>query len=67
MQECVACGGPGCNLGTAGAINCCVGDIRNSSKICSSDEDVGCKIPKGKQKNVDNFFHHRNGQSLKIM
>ena len=47
MQECVACGGTGCNLGTAGAINCCVGDIRNSSKICSSDEDVGCKIPKG--------------------
>ena len=47
MQECVACGGEGCQLGPAGAINCCVGDIRNSSKICSSDEDVGCKIPKG--------------------
>lgn len=47
MQECVACGGPECNLGPIGAINCCVGDIRNSSKICSSDEDVGCKIPKG--------------------
>ena len=66
MQECVACGGEGCQLGPAGAINCCLGDIRNSSKICSSDEDVGCKIPKGK-KNVEYFFHHRNGQSLKKM
>ena len=56
MQECVACGGTGCNLGTAGAINCCVGDIRNSAKICSSDEDVGCKIPKGKQKTLIIFF-----------
>lgn len=51
-QECETCGGPTCNSGHGysgpdGAINCCVGRIRQSSKICTTDEDVACVIPKG--------------------
>ena len=47
-QECEdICGGQNCNSIPGGAINCCIGNIRKSSKICTSDEDVACVIPKG--------------------
>ena len=49
-QECGTCGGSDCASRPGGGINCCESEIRNSSNICSSDEDVACKIPKGIKK-----------------
>ena len=44
--SCTQCGGDGCLKDDSGTNDCCIDEIHESNKVCSSASDVKCLMPK---------------------